>query len=56
MPDLPPENGDDTGAPRWVKVFGIIAVFLVLLFFGLHLTGNSPGGHGSPMDHGSPRS
>ena len=31
--------------PRWVKVFGIIAIVVVLLFVILHLTGNSPGGH-----------
>jgi hypothetical protein len=29
-------------APRWVKAFGIIAIVLVLLFVGLHLTGNAP--------------
>jgi hypothetical protein len=28
--------------PRWVKAFGIGAVVLVLLFAGLHLTGNAP--------------
>ena len=46
------ERGDDTGpepdresppsTPRWVKVFGITAIVLVLLFAGLHLTGNAP--------------
>ena len=65
MADLPPypdskgDTGHDTGVrpdrasppstPRWVKVFGIIAIVLVLLFVILHLTGNSPfgglGGH-----------
>jgi len=29
--------------PRWVYVFGGIAVVLILLFVILHLTGNSPG-------------
>jgi hypothetical protein len=29
-------------APRWVKAFGLIAMILVLLFVGLHLTGNAP--------------
>jgi hypothetical protein len=29
-------------APRWVKAFGIIAIVLVLVFVGLHLTGNAP--------------
>jgi len=35
-PDSPPKT------PRWVKAFGIIAVVLLLLFAGLHLTGNAP--------------
>jgi hypothetical protein len=42
MADLPPypdSNGDDTGTPRWVYVFGVIAIVLVLLFVILHLTG-----------------
>jgi hypothetical protein len=34
-----------TSTPRWVKVFGIIVIVLVLLFVILHLTGNSLGGH-----------
>ena len=42
-----PDRGSPAGTPRWVKVFGIIALALVLLFVILHLTGNSPGGHGS---------
>jgi hypothetical protein len=33
------------GAPRWVKVFGIIATVLVLLLAVLHLTGHGPVGH-----------
>jgi len=32
--------------PRWVKVFAIIALALLLLLIILHLTGNSFGGHG----------
>jgi hypothetical protein len=32
-------------APRWVKVLGVIAVVLVLLFVMLHLTGRGLGGH-----------
>ena len=50
-----PDSNNDTGVrlnrgsapstPRWVKVFGIIAVILVLLFVILHLTGKSPAGH-----------
>ena len=34
-----------TGAPRWVRVFGIIAVVLALLFVVLHLTGHGFGSH-----------
>jgi hypothetical protein len=55
MADLPDSNDDtcvglDRGSlpstPRWVKVFGIIAVLLILLFIILHLTGQGPGLHG----------
>ncbi|GAC1329090.1 MAG: hypothetical protein NVSMB2_28250 [Chloroflexota bacterium] len=28
--------------PGWVKGLGIVAVVLILLFVGLHLTGNMP--------------
>lgn len=52
MPDEPPspdshgDTGDDnTGTPRWVYVFGIIVIVLVLLFVILHLTGGGLGGH-----------
>ncbi len=41
MADLAPHPG----TPRWVKVFGIIAVVLVLVFIILHVTGRSVGGH-----------
>jgi hypothetical protein len=47
-----PDGADDTGlepdresppsTPPWVKAFGIGVVVLVLLFAGLHLTGNAP--------------
>lgn len=40
-----PGRGSTPSTPRWVYVFGIIALVLVLLFVILHLTGNSPGGH-----------
>lgn len=61
MTDLPPDRntrdgsnpdtgvrryrGPVAGAPRWVKVFGIIAVVLVLLFVISHLAGGGIGGH-----------
>ncbi len=59
--DLPVSNGNrgaeferesPPGTPRWVKVFGIGAIVLLLLFGGLHLTGLTPT-HGLPM-HGMP--
>ncbi|MEP6877133.1 MAG: hypothetical protein ABI887_22450 [Burkholderiales bacterium] len=56
MADLPPDRDENTrkrsdfespaSTPRWVKLFGIAAIVVVLLFVALHLTGNSPGGHG----------
>ena len=61
MPNLPlyPESNGDTGGgtsagshdnstPRWVQVFGIIAIVVVLLFVILHLTGGGPGRHTLP--------
>ena len=35
-------------APRWVKVFGLIAVVLVVGFVILHLAGGGFRGHGPP--------
>jgi hypothetical protein len=32
--------------PRWVKVFGVIAIGLILLVVVLHLLGGGFGGHG----------
>ena len=43
-----PNRGSPPSTPRWVKVFGIIALALVLLFVILHLTGNGFGGHHTP--------
>jgi hypothetical protein len=31
--------------PRWVKVFGIVAVLVVVAFVVVHLTGLAPHGH-----------
>lgn len=41
------------GAPRWVKVFGMVVIVLVLLFVTLHLTGVVGGGHGPGRHIGS---
>jgi hypothetical protein len=37
--------------PRWVKLFGIVAIIVALLFVILHVTGGSVGGH-RLMQHG----
>ena len=53
---LEPGHGSTSGTPRWVKVFGIIALVLVLLFVisllagvrhgpGLHTPSGDAGGH-----------
>jgi hypothetical protein len=49
-PQRDTDPNSDTGAeapgtPRWVKMFGIVAVILVLLFVILHLAGRGLGGH-----------
>lgn len=38
-------RGRDTGTPRWVYVFALVALVLVLVFVLLHLTGHAPVGH-----------
>lgn len=45
---LEDERESPPGVPRWVKGLGIALVVLVLLFGGMHLTGNAggPGSHG----------
>lgn len=60
------DTGDDTGAvpdrgwtrtPRWVKVSGIVAAVLVLLFVVMMFTGgggHGPGRHTQPGDAPSP--
>ena len=40
------------GTPRWVKMFGIIAIVLVLLIALMLLTGHGPGRHNSSGDTG----
>jgi hypothetical protein len=47
-PTGPAQRGTAPGAPRWVKVSGIAALAVVVLFLVLHLTGvMGPGMHGS---------
>lgn len=36
-------GGESTSTPGWVRVFGIIAIVLVVVFLVVHLLG---GGHG----------
>ncbi len=49
-------SGSTTGMPRWVKVSGIIALIVVLLFVILLLTGgpnrHGPGRHVGPDEGG----
>ncbi|MET3140570.1 UNVERIFIED_ORG: hypothetical protein ABIB13_000262 [Arthrobacter sp. UYEF2] len=40
-----PGRGPATKTPRWVKVFGLIAVALVLIFIVSHLAGGGMGNH-----------
>jgi hypothetical protein len=51
QPHVETNRNSPTTTPRWVKVFGIIVVVLILLFVILHLTGNSLGGHKSSLEH-----
>ena len=46
-----PSRRSPPSTPRWVKVLGIIAIVLTLLFVILHLTGNSLGGHIPPIEY-----
>lgn len=40
------------GTPHWVKVFGIIALVLILLFAVLHFSGgHGPSSHIPPIEH-----
>ena len=64
MADLPPyrDPSDDTGVgpdrsstystPRWVKVFGIMFIILIVLFIILHFMGLGFGGLHGPMPSG----
>jgi hypothetical protein len=47
--ESPPDPGSDTGTPRWVKVAGVIALLVVVLFVIVMLTGR--GGEHGPGRH-----
>ena len=48
-----PDHGGTVGAPRWVKVFGLVALALTVLVVVLLVAGGGPGGHGpGPGRHG----
>ncbi len=40
--DVAPERDSPPATPAWVKAFGIIGIILLLLFVGLHVSGNAP--------------
>ena len=52
--DLSPHRDSAPGMPRWVKVFGVIGV-VVLLIIVMLLTGHGPDRHlhGGPPGHGT---
>jgi hypothetical protein len=39
---------EDVATPRWVKVFGIVALVFLAAFVILHLAGRGFRGHGGP--------
>src|SRR4051794_19573754 len=41
----PPAAESNARTPRWVKVFGLVGVLLVLLIIVMLLSGHSPGRH-----------
>ncbi len=49
-----PDRGSTASTPRWVKVFVVTFIVLVLVFVILHLTGNGFGDHMhmSVIEHG----
>ena len=47
-----PDRVSNTSTPRWVKMFWIVVIVLVLVFVILHITGHGLGGHTSPFRGG----
>jgi hypothetical protein len=57
MADPPPylDSNGDTGTPRWVKIFGIVALVLVLLVVIMMFIGggdHGPGRHTRSIEYG----
>jgi hypothetical protein len=50
----PPADTSAVGTPRWVKVFAIVGVVLVLLVVAMLLNGHGPGRHAAGLG-GRPR-
>jgi hypothetical protein len=48
MADTNRSPNTDVPTPRWVKVFGIVAILVLVLFVVLHLAGAGPGRHMAP--------
>ena len=47
-----PEERSNPGTPLWVKLFGLVALVVVVLFIVLLLTGgHGPGRHAQPGGH-----
>ena len=42
LDEIDTEHESPPGAPRWVKLVGIVLVVLLIAFLALHLTGNAP--------------
>jgi hypothetical protein len=58
MSHLPERSSldDPPATPQWVKILVVIALLVVLLVGGLHLTGYSPmgpGSHAPPAENGA---
>ena len=42
----PSDDEPATGMPRWVKIFGVVAIAILVAFVLLHVLGIAPHGHG----------
>jgi hypothetical protein len=66
MSQIHPDRTSTPGIPRWVKVFGIVVIVLILLFVisllsgvrhgpGLHAPSGDVGGHTLSVEHVMPQ-